>query len=111
MSAVVAARVGVTCASRPSCSLARDARGAAPPRRVSDRPPVRAFDARGSPRNTKRRLTTARVMEDPAAAAAAAGAAMDAANAVLTEEKAAEVVATVTEASAAVVEATLGAAP
>jgi len=52
-------------------------------------------------------------MEDPAAAAAAAGAAgaaMDVANAVLTEEKAAEVVATVTEASAAVVEATLGAA-
>ena len=55
-------------------------------------------------------MTTARVMEDPAAAAAAAGAAMDAANAVFAEEKAAEVAATVTEASAAVVDATTAAA-
>ena len=105
MSAVVAARVGVTCASRPSCSRACDARGAGPHRRVSDRPAVRAFDTR----KTRRHLTTSRVMEDPAAAAAAASAAVDAANAVLTEEKAAEVVATVTEASAPVVDATTAA--
>ena len=108
------ARLGVTCAAAPSCSrVARTSQSVrSSDARPSSGPRANKFGKVGAvrPLTKPRDATRVQVMEDPVAAAAAAGAAIDAANAVFTEEKAGAVVEAAAEAFDAVSASASGAA-